>query len=254
MFLNRIDQLGDLVRDVPIIARGMSGKALRRELPGSDFPVVAGSAFWADHRLRGLDGETERHGQPKLRPMRSISRNRPAPQAPAWHRRQEQRAQGLLLGTRPARAVRCPGPADARISHRPHLVAGVAIVLRPCPGRPRTPPGTSSLELSQDAAPVGSDDETPGALRPRSRPTLAGLKERGSRAWLMSTARRLPGPCAAAMRSFSDAECHEAALRHRRRGPAAARSGTCDLAPHAPAARRGASVGLSRGRRRDAHD
>src|SRR5262249_35653364 len=59
VFLNRIDQLGDLVRDVPIIVRHIR-EGLRRELPGSEFPVVAGSAFWADIALQAVDGEIER--------------------------------------------------------------------------------------------------------------------------------------------------------------------------------------------------
>src|SRR5215510_368951 len=59
VFLNRIDQLGDLVRDVPMIVQHVQ-EGLRRELPDADFPIVAGSAFWADAALRGSDADIER--------------------------------------------------------------------------------------------------------------------------------------------------------------------------------------------------
>src|SRR5215475_3694920 len=59
VFLNRIDQLGDLTRDLPMIVQHVR-EGLRRELPGSDFPIVAGSAFWADAALRGSDADIER--------------------------------------------------------------------------------------------------------------------------------------------------------------------------------------------------
>ena len=58
VFLNRIDQLGDLVRDAPIIVRHIR-EGLRRELPGSEFPVVAGSAF-VTYELLSFRQETPR--------------------------------------------------------------------------------------------------------------------------------------------------------------------------------------------------
>jgi Dynamin family len=59
VFLNRIDQLSDPTRDVPMIVQHVR-EGLRRELPGTDFPVVAGSAFWADAALRGEEADIER--------------------------------------------------------------------------------------------------------------------------------------------------------------------------------------------------
>ena len=59
VFLNRIDQLGDVTSDVEAVVKHIQ-ENLRRELPGSDFPVVAGSAFWADTALRGSQADIER--------------------------------------------------------------------------------------------------------------------------------------------------------------------------------------------------
>src|SRR5262249_43816783 len=59
VFVNRIDQLGDPARDVPMIVQHVQ-EGLRRELPDTDFPIVAGSAFWADVALRGSEADIER--------------------------------------------------------------------------------------------------------------------------------------------------------------------------------------------------
>ena len=51
------------VRPLGDVARGGDRAAvregLRRELPDSDFPVVAGSAFWADTALRGSQADVD---------------------------------------------------------------------------------------------------------------------------------------------------------------------------------------------------
>lgn len=58
VFLNRIDQLGDVARDSAAIVQHVR-EGLRRELPESEFAVVAGSAFWADTALRGSEADVE---------------------------------------------------------------------------------------------------------------------------------------------------------------------------------------------------
>jgi hypothetical protein len=103
VFLNRIDQLGDLVRDVPIIMRHVR-EGLRRELPGSELPVVAGSAFWADTALRGLDGETERAWSASTGHARHLGRGTATRSS----------ALGTRSSAQATRAIQCPGPADAR--------------------------------------------------------------------------------------------------------------------------------------------
>jgi hypothetical protein len=59
VFINRIDELADLVSDVPAIVKHVQA-GLRREFPTSDIPVVAGSAYWAEIALRGDPDEMDR--------------------------------------------------------------------------------------------------------------------------------------------------------------------------------------------------
>src|SRR5262245_13811395 len=51
VFVNRIDELSDLVGDVPKIVEHVQA-GLRREFQTSDIPVVAGSALWAETAMR----------------------------------------------------------------------------------------------------------------------------------------------------------------------------------------------------------
>ena len=52
VFINRIDELGDIVEMTPrVVAHVRAG--LEREFPGSDIPVVAGSALWANSATTG---------------------------------------------------------------------------------------------------------------------------------------------------------------------------------------------------------
>jgi hypothetical protein len=65
VFVNRIDGLNDLVRDVrPIVEHVRAG--LSREFPTSEIPVVAGSAHWAEIAIRGSAPEIERALTPKV--------------------------------------------------------------------------------------------------------------------------------------------------------------------------------------------
>jgi signal recognition particle receptor subunit beta len=59
VFINRIDELGDLVRDVPAIVKHVRA-GLQREFPTSEIPVVAGSAYWAEVAIRGDAAEVDR--------------------------------------------------------------------------------------------------------------------------------------------------------------------------------------------------
>ncbi|HEX5997995.1 MAG TPA: dynamin family protein [Hyphomicrobiaceae bacterium] len=59
VFINRIDELGDLVSDVPAIVKHVQS-GLRREFPSTEIPVVAGSAMWAETAIRGDAAEVDR--------------------------------------------------------------------------------------------------------------------------------------------------------------------------------------------------
>jgi len=59
VFVNRIDELGDLVRDVPPIVEHVQA-GLSREFPTSEIPVVAGSALWAEIAMKGSAPELDR--------------------------------------------------------------------------------------------------------------------------------------------------------------------------------------------------
>jgi Dynamin family len=59
VFINRIDELGDVPGDTPIVVQHVR-TGLAREFPASDIPVVAGSAFWANLALTGSDGDIAR--------------------------------------------------------------------------------------------------------------------------------------------------------------------------------------------------
>lgn len=59
VFINRIDELGDLVQDVPQVVEHVR-EGLRREFPGSDMPVIAGSALWAQMASIGADVDIQR--------------------------------------------------------------------------------------------------------------------------------------------------------------------------------------------------
>ncbi len=65
VFVNRIDELGDIARDIaPIVQHVQDG--LRREFPSTEIPVVVGSALWAETAIRGSDADIERVFSPKV--------------------------------------------------------------------------------------------------------------------------------------------------------------------------------------------
>src|SRR5215470_18479576 len=211
VFLNRIDQLGDLVRDVPIIVRHIR-EGLRRELPGSEFPVVAGSAYWGDLALRGqnneLDNELERGWSAKA-------------QAYAQHLAQQsgsatsssttslgaddkaQRIQGLLM---------CSGlpalfDALAKLTPDSHIGRVMSRVSRSFCDLARVGENAARhelAELSQDGAPAGDDELE--ATETEVKAALAGLKESGSRL-VDGYSTKIAETLRVTMRSFSETEC-----------------------------------------------
>ena len=66
VFINRIDELGDLVRDTPAIVQHVQA-GLRREFPTSEIPIVAGSAFWAKTATSGSKAEIDREMSAKAK-------------------------------------------------------------------------------------------------------------------------------------------------------------------------------------------
>jgi len=203
VFLNRIDQLGDLVRDVPIIVRHIR-EGLRRELPGSEFPVVAGSAFWGDLALRGLDNELERGWSAKAQTYAQHLAQQSSSKASHGADDKEQRIQGLLM---------CSGlpalfDALARLTPDSHIGRVMSRVSRSFCDLARVGENAARhelAELSQDGAPGGSDDELE-ATETEVKAALVSLKERGSRL-VDDHSTKIAETLRATMRSFSEVEC-----------------------------------------------
>jgi hypothetical protein len=66
VFINRIDELGDVARDIaPIIQHVRDG--LRREFPTTAIPIVAGSALWAAAAISGSEADIDRVLSPKVK-------------------------------------------------------------------------------------------------------------------------------------------------------------------------------------------
>jgi hypothetical protein len=82
VFINRIDELGDLAREVPAIVKHVQN-GLGREFPSSEIPVVAGSALWAELAIRGGGPETDRALTPKVRDYAKFLVGSAAPIAPS---------------------------------------------------------------------------------------------------------------------------------------------------------------------------
>jgi hypothetical protein len=227
VFLNRIDQLGDLVRDVPIIVRHVR-EGLRRELPGSDFPVVAGSAFWADLALRGQDNETERAWSAKAQAYAQHLAQQTGSSANSGHGSgdKEQRVAGLLLSS----GLPALFGALAQLTPDSHIGRILWRVSRSFCDLARVGENTARhelAELSGDAASVGSDDDLQ-ATETEVKAVLAALKERGSRL-VDDHSTKIAETLRTTMRSFSDAECTKlrAAIAA---GPGSSSVWTCDLA------------------------
>ena len=198
VFLNRIDQLGDLVRDVPIIVRHIR-EGLRRELPGSEFPVVAGSAFWADLALRGADSEIERAWSAKAQAYaHHLAQQAGASESPGNSIHDLLACSGLpaLFGTL------------AKLTPECHIGRVLSRVSRSFCDLARVGENTARHELaefSEDDAPTGSEDELE-TTETKVKAALASLKERGARL-VDEHCTRIADSLRAAMRSFSETEC-----------------------------------------------
>src|SRR5262245_16599008 len=66
VFINRIDELGDVLGDTPIVVQHVRA-GLNREFPVSDIPIIAGSAFWANLAIAGSDHDIARVLSPKVK-------------------------------------------------------------------------------------------------------------------------------------------------------------------------------------------
>jgi hypothetical protein len=66
VFINRIDELTDVLDDTPIVVQHVRA-GLAREFPASEIPVIAGSAFWANLAIAGSDADIARMLSPKLK-------------------------------------------------------------------------------------------------------------------------------------------------------------------------------------------
>jgi Dynamin family len=94
VFINRIDELGNIARDVPVIVQHVRN-GLRRELPTLELPVVAGSAYWANAALRGSNADVERAWSKNAKAY--AQHLTPRAGSAADHDGDEQMAQSLLL-------------------------------------------------------------------------------------------------------------------------------------------------------------
>lgn len=66
VFINRIDELGDVTHDIaPIVEHVRAG--LRREFPTSEIPIRVGSALWAEAAMSGAEVDIERLLTPNVK-------------------------------------------------------------------------------------------------------------------------------------------------------------------------------------------
>jgi Dynamin family len=226
VFLNRIDQLGDPNSDVPMIVQHVR-ESLSRELPGSDFPIVAGSAFWADAALRGSDADIERAWSAKAKAYAHyLAQQTSAPDNDSDDR--EQRVQSLLT---------CSGlPALfgslAQLTPDSHIGRVLTRVSQSFRDLARVGENAARHELAVLAGedfPAGPETtiEELQAVEAQLKDKLASLKERGGEL-LNDRCAKIDETLRAAMRSFSDAEC--SSLRNAvAAGRNTSREWTCDF-------------------------
>ncbi len=216
VFLNRIDQLGDVTHDSAAVVKHIQ-ENLRRELPGSDFPVVAGSAFWADTALRGSQADIERawtkaraYAQHLAQQARSSVAAVAAQNDPAQNDK-EKLAESLFL---------CSGMPElfdvlARLTAESHPDHVLRRVLKSFCDLARIAENTARHELafmeSDDKS--GSADEKLGdqelqAVDAEIKSMLSGLQERGN-VLIKDHCAKIDEALRRAMKSFSDAECEK---------------------------------------------
>src|SRR5262245_34080754 len=94
VFINRIDELGNIANDVPVLVQQVRN-GLRREFPTLEPPVVAGSAYWANAALRGSTADVERAWSKNAKQFAQGVARRAG--SSAEHYGDEEMAQRLLL-------------------------------------------------------------------------------------------------------------------------------------------------------------
>jgi hypothetical protein len=202
VFLNRIDQLGDVARDVAAIVQHVR-EGLRRELPDSDFPVVAGSAFWADTALRGSQAEVDEAWSAKAKAYAQyLAQQAPASVvAGAGDGDTDERARSLFL---------CSGlPALfdvlaglAQVSHPGRVLTQVSRAFRDL-----ATVGENAARRALNEAEGGAEgDEELRAVDAEVKTALTDWQERGTD-MIKDHCAKIGEALQAAMRSFSDAEC-----------------------------------------------
>jgi translation elongation factor EF-Tu-like GTPase len=210
VFLNRIDQLGDVARDAAAIVQHVR-EGLRRELPESEFAVVAGSAFWADTALRGSEADVEQAWSARAKAYaQHLAKEAGSSVAiGAGEDDTEQRARSLFL---------CSGlPALfdvlARLAlegHTGRVLTRVSRAFRELAGVGENAARHALTEVEGGADQEEGDEEL-RAADAEVKTVLTDAQERGN-LLIEGQCTKIAEALQAAMRSFSDAECRK--LRH----------------------------------------
>jgi hypothetical protein len=208
VFLNRIDQLGDVARDSAAIVQHVR-EGLRRELPESEFSVVAGSAFWADTALRGSQADIEQAWSARAKAYaqhlsQQAGSSAGAGAGAAGEDDTEQRARSLFL---------CSGlPALfdvlARLALDSHTGRVLTRVSRAFHELARVGENAARHALTQAEGGADEGDEELRAADAEVKTVLTDLQERGN-LLINDHGAKIAEALQAAMRSFSDAECRK---------------------------------------------
>ena len=210
VFLNRIDQLGDVARDAAAIVQHVR-EGLRRELPESEFAVVAGSAFWADTALRGSEADVEQAWSAKARAYAQYLSQQAGSSAGAGalgagDADTEQRARSLFL---------CSGlPALFDVlaqlaleGHTGRVLTRVSRAFRELAGVGENAARHALTEVEGGADQEEGDEEL-RAADAEVKTVLTDAQERGN-LLIEGQCTKIAEALRAAMRSFSDAECRK---------------------------------------------
>jgi hypothetical protein len=231
VFLNRIDQLGDITRDVEMVVKHIRDH-LHHELPGADFPIVAGSAFWADTALRGAPADIERAFK-KARPYAQhvVQQARFPLPAGAGRDDKEALAQNLFL---------CSGLPElfdvlARLtlaSHPDHVLQRVAKSFCDVARIAENAATHELRQLEEEQKPKGDkkqeeDEEELQAVDAEIKAMLSGLKERGE-GLIKERGATIEEALRSAKQIFSDAECDKL-RKATAQGQPSGRVWSCDL-------------------------
>jgi Dynamin family len=202
VFLNRIDQLGDVARDAAAIVQHVR-EGLRRELPESDFPVVAGSAFWADMALRGSEADVEQAWSAKAKAYAQHVAQQTGASVGAGDDDTEQHARSLFL------CSGLPALLDvlarlAQDSYTGRVLTRVSRAFRDLASVGENA-ARHALTEAEGGAGQGEGDEELRAADAEVKTVLADLQERGN-LLIEDHCAKIGEALQAAMRSFSDAE------------------------------------------------